>query len=70
MEIVKTDTQLKSFYDKEVEEENYTQFSGTFGPLEDEIYIRKYYEKFKNTPLFRGAFKNVFIIFVNLKLLN
>jgi hypothetical protein len=59
MDIVKTDSQFKVNQDKDVEEEQYGQFTGTFGPLEDEIYIRKYYEKFKNTPLFRGAFKNV-----------
>lgn len=41
------------------EEEELGNFRGTMGPLEDEIHIRKFYEKNKNTPLFNGAFKNV-----------
>lgn len=59
MEIQSTDIKLKQTFDKDVEEETYGQFSGVYGPLEDEIYIRKYFEKFRNTPLYRGAFKNV-----------
>lgn len=34
-------------------------FKGTFGPLEDEIHIRKFLEKYKNTSTFKGAFKHV-----------
>ncbi len=34
-------------------------FKGKFGPLEDEIEILKYLEKYKNTPTFKGAFKQV-----------
>ena len=39
------------------EEEELGNFRGTCGPLEEEIHIRKFYEKHKNTPLFNGAFK-------------
>jgi len=59
MEISRNDSKLKENFDNDGEEEQYGQFSGLYGPLEDEIYIRKYYEKHKNTPLYRGAFKNV-----------
>ena len=41
------------------EDEDLGNFRGSMGPLEDEIQIRKFYEKHKNTPLFNGAFKNV-----------
>jgi hypothetical protein len=46
------------------EDEQSGNFRGVFGPLEDEIHIRKFYEKNKNTPLFNGAFKNVFLFFI------
>jgi hypothetical protein len=59
MELQSANLKIKETLDKEVEEEEYGQFSGVYGPLEDEIYIRKYFEKFRNTPLYRGAFKNV-----------
>jgi hypothetical protein len=36
-------------------------FKGTIGPLEDEIQIRKFAEKHKNTPNYNGAFKQVLI---------
>jgi hypothetical protein len=41
------------------EEEELGNFRGVIGPLEDEIHIRKFYEKHRNTPLFNGAFKQV-----------
>lgn len=41
------------------EEEETGNFRGTMGPLEDEIHIRKFYDKHRNTPVFNGAFKNV-----------
>jgi hypothetical protein len=41
------------------EEEELGNFRGSLGPLEDEIHIKKFYEKHKNTPIFNGAFKHV-----------
>lgn len=38
------------------------KFKGSLGPLEDEIHIRKMAEKYKNTPIFSGAFYQVLII--------
>lgn len=34
-------------------------FKGKFGPFEDEIHIRKFLEKNKNTSTFKGAFRHV-----------
>jgi hypothetical protein len=40
-----------------------TNFKGEFGPLEDEIQIRKFLEKNKNTTTFKGAFSHVKLIY-------
>lgn len=40
-------------------EEELGNFRGSMGPLEDEIHIRKFYEKHRNTPIYNGAFKHV-----------
>ncbi len=37
-----------------------TNFKGVFGPLEDEIHIRRYLEKYRHITTFKGAFKQVF----------
>lgn len=46
----------KEKFDSRIEKSN---FKGTFGPLVDEIEIRKYLEKYKNIPNFKGAFYHV-----------
>ncbi len=45
-------TEIPADYIKE------NNFKGKFGPLEDEIQILNL-EKYKNTPTFKGAFKQV-----------
>ena len=49
-------------------EDSKSDFKGQFGPLEEEISVKRYLEKHKNAPIFKGAFKNVkndkYIIYV------
>jgi hypothetical protein len=40
-----------------------TKFHGVYGPLEDEITILKYVEKYKDIEIVSGAFKKVSIIY-------
>ena len=42
--------------------EKKSNFKGKFGPLEDEITINRYYEKYKDIEVIKGAFKKVFNI--------
>jgi hypothetical protein len=35
------------------------EFKGKYGPLLDEIKIKQFQEKYKGSPVFNGAFKNV-----------
>jgi hypothetical protein len=49
--------------------EKKTKFHGSFGPLEDEMTILKYVEKYKNIEIVKGAFKKVNNIYFSARLM-
>lgn len=42
-----------------LEETSAKKYRGQYGPLDDDITVLRYKEKYPNTPIFNGAFRKV-----------